>query len=106
MTAIFGIAHLTGGGFTGNIPRILPEKVDVNIDTKAWKPLPIFDLIGEKGGIDFEEMYEVFNMGMGMAVIADAAQADAIIDFCKKQGTEAKVIGAAVKGSGKVNLLK
>ncbi|MEM9159651.1 MAG: phosphoribosylformylglycinamidine cyclo-ligase [Verrucomicrobiota bacterium] len=104
--AIFGIAHLTGGGFTGNIPRILPTKVDVSIDTNAWKPLPIFRLIEEKGCIDFEEMYEVFNMGMGMAMIADSAQADKIVDFCKKQGTKAVVIGEAVKGTGKVNLRK
>lgn len=52
--AIFGIAHLTGGGFSGNIPRILPDDIDVEIDTRAWEPLPIFRLIQEKGGIDFD----------------------------------------------------
>src|SRR5690606_23331052 len=67
--AVFGIAHITGGGFTGNIPRILPDSIDVEIDTGSWDPLPIFKLIAEKGAIDFEEMYGVFNMGVGMTLM-------------------------------------
>ncbi len=101
---IFGIAHITGGGFTGNIPRILPNKVNVEIDTNAWTPLPIFDLIQQKGKIDFDEMYEVFNMGIGMALIASQAEADSILKFCRKNGTKAVAIGRAVKGEGKVEL--
>ncbi|EDY81600.1 phosphoribosylformylglycinamidine cyclo-ligase [Verrucomicrobiia bacterium DG1235] len=102
--AVFGIAHITGGGFTGNIPRILPEKVDVEIETSTWEPLPIFKLIGEKGGIDFDEMYEVFNMGIGMTLVVDGKQADEVLAFCHSNGCKAVKIGQAVKGSGKVAL--
>lgn len=103
---IFGIAHITGGGFTGNIPRILPENVNVQIETSAWEPLPIFKMIGELGGIDFDEMYEVFNMGMGMTLVVDAKQAEAIVAFCNERGTKAVRIGQVVAGVGKVDLLK
>ncbi|MBK1878919.1 phosphoribosylformylglycinamidine cyclo-ligase [Pelagicoccus mobilis] len=102
--AVFGIAHITGGGFTGNIPRILPEKVDVEIDTTTWEPLPIFKLIGEKGGIDFDEMYEVFNMGIGMTLVVDGKQADDVLAFCHAAGCKAVKVGQAVKGTGKVSL--
>lgn len=102
--AIFGIAHITGGGFCGNIPRILHGNVDVEIDTGAWDPLPIFKLIGEKGKIDFDEMYEVFNMGIGMTLCVDGSQADAVLKTCHAQGCKAVAIGQVVKGSGKVSL--
>lgn len=102
--AVFGIAHITGGGFTGNIPRILPETVDVEIETGAWEPLPIFQLIQEKGGVDFEEMYEVFNMGMGMTLVVDPQQAEQVLEFCHSHGCQATRIGRATKGSGKVRL--
>ena len=104
--AIFGIAHLTGGGFTGNIPRVLPDNVDVVVDTNAWTPLPIFKLIQEKGRIDFEEMYEVFNMGIGMTLITSWDTADDIIADCRKQGCQARLIGSVVKGHGAVKLLR
>jgi len=102
--SIFGIAHITGGGFTGNIPRVLPSNVNVEIDTNTWKPLPIFDLIGEKGKIDFDEMYEVFNMGIGMTMIVNPDEAEKIIANCHKAGTKAIAIGQAMKGEGKVTL--
>jgi len=104
--SIFGIAHITGGGFTGNIPRILPDNVDVEIDTTAWKPMPIFNLIQEHGKIDFDEMYEVFNMGIGMTLIVSPDEADAILRFCREQGTKAVTIGRAIKGKGKVSLTR
>lgn len=104
--AIFGIAHITGGGFTGNIPRIMPDNVDVEIDTNSWEPLPIFDLIGEKGGIDFEEMYEVFNMGIGMTLVVDPKQVEAVLEFCHAAGVQALDIGRVVEGSGKVKLVR
>lgn len=104
--ALFGIAHITGGGFCGNIPRILPESVDIEIDTSAWKPLPIFKLIEQAGRIEFDEMYEVFNMGMGMTLCVDASMAGAILKECHAHGCRAVVIGNAVKGSGKVCLMR
>ncbi|HCR29934.1 MAG TPA: phosphoribosylformylglycinamidine cyclo-ligase [Opitutae bacterium] len=104
--ALFGIAHITGGGFCGNIPRILPDSVDVEIDTGAWKPQPIFKLIEESGGIDFDEMYEVFNMGMGMTLCVDAGQVEAILEACRSHGCRAMRIGNVVEGSGQVRLLR
>jgi len=104
--ALFGIAHITGGGFCGNIPRILPDSVDVEINTGAWTPLPIFKLIEEAGRIDFEEMYEVFNMGIGMTLCVDAEKAEAILEESRSHGCRAMRIGSVVKGSGKVHLLR
>ena len=104
--ALFGIAHITGGGFCGNIPRILPESVDVEIDTSAWTPLPIFKLIEQAGRIDFDEMYEVFNMGMGMTLCVDASMAGTILKECHAHGCRAVAIGSAVNGSGKVRLMR
>ena len=102
--AIRGLAHITGGGFTGNIPRILPENCGVHIDTSAWKPLPIFQVLAGDGRVDFEEAYEVFNMGIGLVAIVDDGAADRIIGLAKKQGHKACVIGSVVKGDGTVRL--
>ncbi len=104
--AVFGIAHITGGGFTGNIPRILPDSVNAQIDTGSWEPLPIFKMIGELGGIDFDEMYEVFNMGIGMTLVVDAKQASAIVDFCRERGVQAVPVGRITNGVGKVDLIR
>ncbi len=100
----FGAAHLTGGGFTGNIPRVLPEKVDAVIDTAAWKPLPIFQVLAEHGKVEFEELYEVFNMGVGMVVVVDAAAVDATLEIARQFKHRASVVGKIVKGSGAVQL--
>lgn len=72
---IKGMAHITGGGFKGNIPRILPEGMAVTIDTGAWKVPPIFKLIQRTGRVSEEEMYRVFNMGIGMVIICSAPTA-------------------------------
>jgi len=70
--AVHGLAHITGGGFYDNIPRVLPDGVNVQLDPAAWTTLPIFQLIQEKGGVSDAEMHRVFNMGIGMVVIAPA----------------------------------
>ena len=70
------MAHITGGGFPDNLPRVIPPDVGVAIDRQSWEPLPIFRLIQERGGIDWLEMYRVFNMGMGMVLYLTAADAD------------------------------
>jgi len=64
-----GLAHITGGGFSGNIPRVMPDNVSASLDTSAWNIPPIFNLIQEKGAIGRDEMYQVFNMGIGMIII-------------------------------------
>jgi phosphoribosylformylglycinamidine cyclo-ligase len=71
LSKIKGLAHITGGGFEGNIPRILPKGLAAQISKSAWQVPPIFKLIQEKGRVDEAEMYQVFNMGMGMVVICE-----------------------------------
>src|SRR5207237_7669394 len=65
---IRGLAHITGGGLVDNLPRVLPKNCDALIETRSWRVPPIFQFIAEKGKIDPTEMYQVFNMGLGMAL--------------------------------------
>jgi phosphoribosylformylglycinamidine cyclo-ligase len=64
--ALHGLAHITGGGFHDNVPRVMPEGLTAVVDTRSWQPLPIFDLIARHGDVETAEMYRVFNMGIGM----------------------------------------
>lgn len=92
-----GIAHITGGGFYEKIPRSIPEGLCAKIDKKAIRVLPIFDLIARCGNIDERDMYNTFNMGVGMVVIVSPEDADKSIDILKKAGEDAYVIGEIVK---------
>jgi phosphoribosylformylglycinamidine cyclo-ligase len=99
-TMIRGLAHITGGGLIDNLPRILPENCDAVIDTHSWRVPPIFEFLRENGKVDREEMFQVFNMGIGMVAIVgeqDAARASTIL--------RARVIGHVDHGSGRVRLL-
>jgi phosphoribosylformylglycinamidine cyclo-ligase len=96
---IRGLAHITGGGLIDNIPRILPNNCDAVVDTGSWKIPTIFNFIGEKGNVDRAEMFQVFNMGIGMVVIV--AQPD--VDPCKR-ALRARMIGRIERGSGKTRL--
>jgi len=98
--AIRGLAHITGGGFTDNIPRVLPGTCDVVIRKGSWEVLPLFQLLEAKGGVPEAELYQVFNMGIGMTVIVAADQADAALKFCRQAGHRAWFIGEVVKGRG------
>jgi phosphoribosylformylglycinamidine cyclo-ligase len=98
---IKGLAHITGGGFIDNIPRVLPKNCDVVIRKNSWDMLPVFRLLEQNGGVDEQELYQVFNMGIGMVVIADAAKADAVLRFIKAQKHPAWIIGEVTKGTGK-----
>lgn len=104
--AFFGTAHITGGGLTGNIPRILPKNVDVEIDTGSWEPLPVFKVLAENSGASFEEIYEVWNMGVGMTFFVAPEIADAVKTDIEEKGFTAWTIGRVVEGSRKVKLLK
>ena len=99
-----GMAHITGGGLYDNVPRILPENVDVIFDKKALPVPPIFKLIVEKGEIDPVEAYRVFNMGIGMVWFVPAEQADAAVSICGDAGFAAAVCGKVVPGSRKVTV--
>ena len=98
--AIKALAHITGGGFVDNIPRVLPKNCDVIIRKGAWDALPIFNLIQAKGGVPEPEMYQVFNMGIGMVVIVAADRADKILACIRAQKQKAWLIGQVVKGRG------
>ena len=76
---IKGMAHITGGGIVENMPRILPEGTAAQFDSSAWRIPPIFTLLQERAAISREEMYRVFNMGIGMALVCDAAEVDEVL---------------------------
>ena len=102
---IKGIAHITGGGFIDNLPRVLPKTCDVLIRRNSWEMLPVFKMIQAKGGVPEEELYQVFNMGIGLTLIVPAAKADAVLKAVKKAKTNAWIIGEVAKGSGIVRLV-
>ena len=93
---IKGLAHITGGGFMGNIPRILPQGLAAHLKKGSWDILPIFKLIQEKGNVAEAEMYRVFNMGIGTAVICSPQQATKLTASLP----QAKIIGEIVKAEG------
>jgi len=97
--AVHGLAHITGGGFYDNIPRVVPAGVTVNVDPSAWETPAIFQLIQAKGGVSDAEMYRVFNMGIGLVVIA-AKDADA--DVFQELG--AVPLGEVTEGEEPVDL--
>jgi len=103
--AIKGLAHITGGGFVDNIPRVLPTKCDVVIRKGSWDMLPIFKMIEAKGGVPDEELYQVFNMGIGMTIIVPAEKADAVLKFVRAQKQKAWFIGEVVKGTGEARVV-
>ncbi|MGG0644406.1 phosphoribosylformylglycinamidine cyclo-ligase [Sporosarcina gallistercoris] len=97
---IKGMAHITGGGFIENLPRMMPEDLGVEIESGTWEIQPIFKLIQEKGNIAREDMYNIFNMGIGMALVVQEETADALLDLFEKHGEHAYRIGHVVNGSG------
>jgi phosphoribosylformylglycinamidine cyclo-ligase len=101
---IKGLAHITGGGFVDNIPRVLPKNCDVVIRKGSWDMLPIFKLIEQKSGVPEMELYQVFNMGIGMTVICAREKAAAVQKAIEADAHRAWVIGEVIKGSGIVRL--
>ena len=96
---VHGLAHITGGGFFDNVPRVIPDGLCAVIDTTAWTVPPLFRLIGALGGIAQAEMYRVFNMGVGMCVIAPPT-----LDLSAAAGAGAVLIGEIVAGDEKVQV--
>lgn len=95
---IHGMAHITGGGITENTPRMLPKGTAALIRKGTWNIPPIFTLIQQKAGIDDDEAYRDFNMGIGMVLAVPAKQADAVMKRAKKLGEKAYLIGEVIKG--------
>jgi phosphoribosylformylglycinamidine cyclo-ligase len=97
--AVHGLAHITGGGFYDNIPRVVPDGLCVEVDPAAWTPLPVFRLIAAKGEVADREMYRVFNMGIGMVVVTGPDT-----DLASVEDLAAIEIGAVENGTAKVRL--
>lgn len=97
-----GIANITGGGFYENIPRIIPQGLGVSIKKESWPISPIFELIQDNGNIREEDMFNTFNMGIGMVIVVDAADAPGLQDFLKSINEESYIIGGIVKGEAGV----
>jgi phosphoribosylformylglycinamidine cyclo-ligase len=102
---IKALAHITGGGFVDNIPRVLPRDCDAVIRKGTWKVPPIFQLIQSNGGVPEDELYQVFNMGIGMVAIVAADRVEAVLKSIAAQRHRAWLIGQVVKGRGMTKVL-
>ena len=97
-----GISHITGGGFYENIPRSIPEGLGAVIDRKAVRVLPIFELIAKEGNIPERDMFNTFNMGVGMSIVVAKEDADKALAILKEQGEDPYVIGEIVASDEKI----
>ena len=102
---VHGISHITGGGFYENIPRSVPDGLGVVIKEKDVRVLPIFDLIEKKGNISRRDMFNTFNMGVGMDVIVPADQAETALRILKECGEDAYIVGAVKESEEKICLI-
>lgn len=96
--AVRGMSHVTGGGLPGNIPRCFPKRIGAVIDTQSWKQPAVFDWLQEAGNVAKDEMYRVFNCGIGFVVIVPRADVTRTLASLKKSGTKPWVLGEIVKG--------
>jgi phosphoribosylformylglycinamidine cyclo-ligase len=104
LRSICAMAHITGGGLPGNLNRALPPDCDAVVETSSWKVPNLFQQLERAGGVDRAEMFRTFNMGVGMVVIADEAEADAVISSATAHGIRAWRLGSVRAGSGRVIL--
>ena len=100
-----GISHITGGGFYENIPRSIPDGLCARIEKKNVRTLPIFDLIAKKGNVSERDMFNTFNMGVGMSVVVAAKDADRAIEVLRETGEQAYLLGEIVTGDEKIELI-
>ena len=99
-----GVAHITGGGFYENIPRMIPDGLCARIREKDVRVLPIFELIEKTGGISRRDMFNTFNMGVGMCLTVSAKDADAALAVLREQGEDAYLLGEIVRGERRIEL--
>lgn len=99
---VHGVAHITGGGFDENIPRILHEGQGIEIEEGSWEILPVFGFLEKYGRIPHREMFNIFNMGIGMVIALDASEAGKAIEILRAAGEKASVIGRVSDGEGVV----
>ena len=98
------VSHITGGGFYENIPRSIPAGYSAKIEKKAVKVLPIFELIEKTGKIDNRDMFNTFNMGVGMSIVVDKSDADKALEILHASGENAYILGEIVKSDSGVIL--
>ena len=101
---VHGVAHITGGGFDENIPRVLHEGQGLEIREGSWEILPVFRMLEQWGGVPHREMFNIFNMGIGMVLVLDASEAQQAIDILSAHGEKASVIGKVTDQPG-VNII-
>jgi phosphoribosylformylglycinamidine cyclo-ligase len=99
---VHGLAHITGGGITENLPRALPPHLDAEIDLAAWAPPPVFGWLSRSAGIEEHEMLRTFNCGIGLIAVTAPDRADAVLQAFAAHGQEAKTIGKLIAGEAKV----
>ena len=102
--SVRGISHITGGGFYENIPRSIPDGLGAVIDRRAVRVLPVFDLIAAEGDVEERDMFNTFNMGVGMSITVPEAQADAALACLHANGTDAYAIGRIVRTDEKLRI--
>ncbi len=102
-----GMAHITGGGITENLPRILPDGCAAVVDPHSWTPLPVFRFLHDRGSIPIDEMFRAFNMGIGLIIVSAPAHVDRVLSLIHGGGeTSAAIIGHIVAGNGLVHYTK
>ena len=100
-----GISHITGGGFYENIPRSIPDGLGAVIEKKAVKVLPIFDMIAKTGNIPERDMFNTYNMGVGMSIVVKPEEVDKALEILTAHGETAYVIGKIVKSDEKITIV-
>src|SRR5215471_4727119 len=98
LNVVKGLAHITGGGITENLPRMLPEGCSARVERAAWSVPPLFAFLQKRGAIGTDEMFRTFNMGIGLIAICAASDADAVMDRLERSGEEPVHIGQVISG--------
>ena len=96
---VHGLAHITGGGLTDNIPRVLPQGLEALLERRSWPRDPVFDWLQHIARVDSAEMYRTFNCGLGMVVVLPAQHAAAAVEFLNARGERAQVVGEVRAGT-------
>ena len=101
---VHGICHVTGGGFDENLPRVLQDGQAIEIREGSWEILPVFRMLEKWGGVPHREMFNIFNMGIGMVIVLDAAEADKAISILESHGEKAQLVGRVVEGDKNITI--
>ena len=103
--AVRGISHITGGGFYENIPRCIPDGLCARIEKSRVKVLPIFEMIAEAGGVSERDMFNTYNMGVGMSVVVPAEETEEALRILRENGVDAYTIGTIAEGGSKIEII-